>query len=119
MGMQKFRAPALPLAPVEYEQPQFSQLLRVLALYFNQLDSTTPLQIDGLRLLNLATSGYNLPTGTVFEDNSFLKIVRLNDAYTEGLAATTALGTVDVVTSFDISPTARAVVLAGIVPTVI
>jgi hypothetical protein len=96
MGMQRFRAPALPLAPPEYDQQQLSQLIGVLRLYFNQLDSNVPLQMDGLRLLNLPTSGYNLQEGTVFRDGEYLKVVLPNYAYLEGVSGTASVGTVTV-----------------------
>ena len=96
MGMQRFRAPALPLAPVDYDQQHMSQLIGALRLYFTQQDSNVPLQMDGLRLLNLATSGYNLPEGTVFRDGEFLKIVLPNFAYLQGVSGTGNVGTVTV-----------------------
>lgn len=46
MGMLKFRSPALPLPRELYDRQYFDQFIRVLTLYFNQLDSTTPLQND-------------------------------------------------------------------------
>jgi len=46
MGMIKFKSPALPLPRELYDRQYFDQLLRVLTIYFNQLDSTTPLQND-------------------------------------------------------------------------
>ena len=96
MGMQKFRAPALPLATPEYDQQQLSQLIGVLRLYFGQLDSTTPLQVDGIRLLNLPTSGYNLPDGTVFQVGENLKIVVPYISSLFGVSATASVGTVTV-----------------------
>jgi hypothetical protein len=96
MGMQKFRAPALPLAPPKYDQQQLSQLIGVLRLYFTQLDSNVPLQVDGIRLLNLATSGYNLPNGTVFRVGEDLKVVVPNISYLFGVSGTGAVGTVTV-----------------------
>lgn len=96
MGMQKFRAPALPLAPLEYDQQHLSQLIGVLRLYFQQLDSTVPLQVDGIRLLNLPTSGYNLPDGTVFRDGEYLKIALPDFAYVAGVSGTGNIGTVTV-----------------------
>jgi hypothetical protein len=44
MAMLKFRAPPLPLASLNYNQDNMAQLIRALTLYFNQLDSTTPVQ---------------------------------------------------------------------------
>ncbi len=44
MAMLKFRAPPLPIAGGEYKQEYFAQLIRALALYFNQIDSQTPVQ---------------------------------------------------------------------------
>ena len=94
--MQKFRAPALPLAPPEYDQQHVSQLIGALRLYFAQLDSNTPLQADGIRLLNLPTSGYNLPNGTVFQVGEDLKIVVPYISYLYGVSATASVGTVTV-----------------------
>jgi len=96
MAMQRFRAPALPLAPVEYDQQQLSQLIGVLRLYFTLLDSNVPLQADGIRLLNLPTSGYNLPNGTVFQVGEDLRIVVPNISYLFGVSATARVGTVTV-----------------------
>ena len=96
MGMQRFRAPALPLAPAEYDQQHMAQLIGALRLYFTQSDSNASLQIDGIRLLNLPTSGYNLPEGTVFRDGEFLKIALPNFAYLQGVSGTGNIGTVTV-----------------------
>ena len=96
MGMQKFRAPALPLAPMEYDQQHMSQMIGALRLYFAQSDSNAALQLDGLRLLNLPTSGYNLPDGTVFQVGEDLKIVVPYISYVFGVSATASVGTVTV-----------------------
>lgn len=96
MGMQKFRAPALPIATPEYDPQQLAQLIGVLRLYFTQLDSNVPLQTDGIRLLNLPTSGYNLPNGTVFQVGGDLKIVVPYISYLNGVSATASVGTVTV-----------------------
>ena len=57
MAMIKFVAPALPLPPPEYNSMYQTDLIRILRLYFNQLDSNTPLAADyfkgrGDQLLN-------------------------------------------------------------------
>ena len=78
--MQQFVAPPLPVPPPEYDQQYVTNLIRALRLYFNQLDSTTSLQIEGLSLLALPTSGYGLRTGTVFRVGDDLKIVASNIA---------------------------------------
>lgn len=46
MAMIKFRAPALPLPLNQYNPDQQNQLIRALNIYFNQLDSLTPLQAE-------------------------------------------------------------------------
>lgn len=48
MGMLKFRAPPLPISGREYKQDYFAQLIRALTLYFNQLDSLTPVQWESV-----------------------------------------------------------------------
>ena len=96
MGMQQFRAPAIPLPPDEYNRQQFDEIFRALRLYFSSLDSNAALQLDGLRLLNLATSGNGLPNGTVFRIGEDLKIVVLNIGYLLGVSAQASVGTVTV-----------------------
>ena len=52
MAMEKFRASPLPVPPREYDQQYMTQLIRVLGLYFSQIDSQTPMQNDSYRALN-------------------------------------------------------------------
>ena len=52
MAMTKFRAPALPLPGQSYDQTQVYQLIRALQLYFNQLDSLTPIEVDSVTAAN-------------------------------------------------------------------
>ena len=96
MGMQKFRFGNLPIPPAEYSPEHLRQAFRILELYFNQLDSTTPLVTDGIRLLSLATSGYGLPNGTVFRIGEDLKVVVPNIAYPLGVSSVASVGTVTV-----------------------
>jgi hypothetical protein len=72
-------------------------LIGVLRLYFTQLDSNAALQVDGIRLLNLPTSGYNLQDGIVFRDGDNLKVALPNFAYAQGVLGTGAVGSVTVV----------------------
>lgn len=43
------KAPALPLAPVEYDQRYMDQMLSILRLYFTQLDNPGPCAASTLR----------------------------------------------------------------------
>jgi hypothetical protein len=52
MALEKFRAPAIPLPPNEYNRQQFDEIFRSLRLYFNQLDSLTPNQANSYRADN-------------------------------------------------------------------
>ena len=46
MGMINFKSPALPLPRGDYSPEQQNQFIRALNIYFNQLDSTTPVQSE-------------------------------------------------------------------------
>lgn len=52
MALEKFRAPNLPQPGREYDQQYLMQLIRVLGLYFSQLDSQTPNQAQSYRADN-------------------------------------------------------------------
>lgn len=79
MGMQKFRAPALPVPPAEYDQMYHTQLIRILSNYFSQLDSTTPTVFDAISLKNLPTEAdlANLREGTVYRDTTADNVLKV------------------------------------------
>lgn len=84
MGMVKFAAPALPLPRELYDRQYFDQFIRVLTLYFNQLDSTTPLQHDyylgdgwGLKNPHIAASDTTDP-GQIATGNDIPTVVNWN-----------------------------------------
>lgn len=52
MALEKFRASPLPNPPVNYDQQYLRQLIRVLEVYFDQLDSLTPNQAQSYRADN-------------------------------------------------------------------
>jgi hypothetical protein len=52
MAMEKFRVSPLPIPPFEYSKQYLDQLVRVLNLYFGQLDSLTPQQAQSYRADN-------------------------------------------------------------------
>jgi hypothetical protein len=52
MALERFRAPPLPNPPQEYDPTYVRQLIRVLELYFTQLDSFTPNQAQSYRADN-------------------------------------------------------------------
>lgn len=60
MAMKKFRVSPLPLPPAEYNPEYMTQLLRVMELYFSQLDSKVGLVNDSYE----ASVSYTLGTVT-------------------------------------------------------
>lgn len=52
MALEKFRAAPLPIPGIEYDQQYMLQLIRVIGLYFSQLDSLTPNQAQSYRADN-------------------------------------------------------------------
>jgi hypothetical protein len=59
MAMERFRAPPLPVPPNNYDQQYATQLIRVLGLYFTQLDSLTPQQANSYRADNFYGGLFN------------------------------------------------------------
>lgn len=87
MAMLKFRAPPLPIAGAQYNQDYFAQLIRALALYFNQLDSTTPVQWESVNAAffngGLFTgNGYGLTIPHVAASDSTDQYATANDTPT-------------------------------------
>lgn len=50
----KFKAPALPNAPVQYSAQSYDSLNKILRIYFNQIDATNVELIDAVSALEQA-----------------------------------------------------------------
>ena len=96
MTMRSFRAPPLPLAPLEYDKSYLDQLVRVLNIYFTHLDSQNALHLEGLTLTNLTEAPVGLPPFSLYRDGRSVKILLPQDTGVEGLSATVSLGSVTV-----------------------
>jgi len=59
MAMEKFRAAPLPQPPEQYDPRYMRQVLRVLEIYFDQLDSLTPRQANSYRADNFYGGVFN------------------------------------------------------------
>lgn len=59
MALEKFKAPPLPNAPAQYDPQYIRQLIRVLEIYFSQLDSLTPNQSQSYRADNFYGGAFN------------------------------------------------------------
>ena len=82
--MEKFKASPLPIPTMEYNEQYMMQLVKVLELYFNRLDSKTPVQADYFR-----GGGYHLefPYGA-FSDLTSQNVASTTSAYAMRLNTT-------------------------------
>jgi hypothetical protein len=85
MALEKFQAPALPVPPVEYDQRYHTDLIRILRLYFNQLDSLTPNQANSYRADNFY--GGNFTGSNITADSVTTDLLTATQAYIFALTA--------------------------------
>lgn len=79
MANQNVVAPRLPVAPIEYDQRFMDEFIRILRLYFAQIDNNGPLQGTTLNL-----SSINQSTGTadiILPTQASLSTLRRGDIY--------------------------------------
>jgi len=90
MAMERFQAPALPVPPVEYDQRYHTDLIRILRLYFNQLDSLTPNQANSYRA-DYFYGGEFIGdlTGDVVADVATIKLLNTIQAYIQAATINT------------------------------
>ena len=74
-------SPVLPIPPTQYSVEYMDQLLRVLRLYFSDLDAVTPvraatLNID-LRTLPTEADVADLRTGDVYRDSTANNVLKV------------------------------------------
>lgn len=90
MALEKFRASPLPIPPSEYSPEHFRQLIRVLELYFSQLDSLTPNQAQSYRADNFYGGNFiGDLTGDVVADNVTVKLLNTVQAYIQAATIST------------------------------
>ena len=70
MALERFRAPPLPNPPQDYDPTYVRQLIRVLELYFTQLDSFTPNQAQSYRADNFYGGVFVCKNVTTTEKNA-------------------------------------------------
>ena len=85
MALERFRASPLPIPPAEYSPEHFRQLIRVIELYFSQLDSLTPNQAESYRANNFY--GGNFTGGNVTADAVTVDLLNAYQAYIFALTA--------------------------------
>lgn len=92
MGMIKFKAPALPLPTKNYDEAQFAQLIRALRIYFQQLDSRTPIEHELFQGGDFAGDTF---TGTYFQGRGD-KLINPYGAWQSNLTQTNVANTATV-----------------------
>jgi hypothetical protein len=81
MALERFKAAPLPNPPAQYDPQYLRQLIRVLEIYFNQLDSLSPNQAQSYRADNFyggVFTGNGI--GLTFPHNQFTSLVDQNAA---------------------------------------
>ena len=99
MALERFKAAPLPNPPAQYDPQYLRQLIRVLEIYFNQLDSLSPNQAQSYRADNFyggAFTGTNVTADTVTASSliaSHADIDRVDALYigTDDLAAQSSI----------------------------
>ena len=99
MALERFKAAPLPNPPAQYDPQYVRQLIRVIEIYFNQLDSITPNQAQSYRAANFyggTFTGANVNADTVTASSMIVghaDIDRVDALYvdTDDLAAQSAI----------------------------
>lgn len=77
-----------------------NRLVRSIEMYLLRNADRGFVRASTISVTDLPTSGFNLRAGDLFiDENGFIKISLLSDAYTSSVASATALGTVTVTTT--------------------
>ena len=69
--------PILPFAPAQYEQRYMDEFVRMLTLYFQQLQTPGPLRGNTLVLTRLPTSAAGLPSGSIWVDTANSYVLKM------------------------------------------
>jgi hypothetical protein len=91
--------PFFPVAPQQYEQPYFAEIVRSFSVYLEQMQNPGEGRNTFMVLTNLQTDDSGLETGALFQQAGFVKITLINTPHVRGSAGTGEIGTVTVSTT--------------------
>ncbi len=91
--------PFFPVAPQQYEQPYFAEVVRAFSVYLEQMQNPGEGRNTFMVLTNLQTDDSGLETGALFQQDGFVKITLSNKPHVRGSAGTGGVGSVTVTTS--------------------
>lgn len=98
MSSRNLVRPYFPVAPAQYDQSYFSEVVRAFSVYLEQMQNPGEGRNTQLVLTNLQTDDSGLETGALFQQDGFVKIALINTPHVRGSAATGGVGTVTVST---------------------
>ena len=90
--------PFFPVAPQQYEQPYFAEVVRAFSVYLEQMQNPGEGRNTFIVLTNLQTDDSGLETGAWFQQDGSVKITLANKPHARGSAATGQVGSVTVST---------------------
>ena len=90
--------PYFPVAPAEYSQTYFSEVVRAFSVYLEQVQNPGEGRNTFMVLTDLQTDDSGLETGALFQQDGFVKITLNNTPHVRGSAATGGVGIVTVST---------------------
>ena len=105
MALEKFKASPLVVPPPEYDQQYMTQLIRILGIYFSQLDSLTPNQAQSYRADNFYGGDFS---GQTFTGDDFVGGLFSGDGYGLKLPHIAASDSTDQIAGGNNTPTAVA-----------
>lgn len=91
--------PFFPIAPEEYDQRYFSEVVRAFSVYLEQMQNPGEGRNTQLVLTNLQTDDSGLETGALFQQDGFVKIALINTPHVRGSSGTGGVGSVTVTTT--------------------
>lgn len=91
--------PFFAVPPEQYDQQYFANLTRSFSVYMGQKQNPGEERATRLTLTDLQEDDSGLETGALFQQDGFVKIALINKPHVRGLAGTSAVGTITVITS--------------------
>jgi len=91
--------PYFGIPPGNYDQAYFTELVRSFSVFLQQVQNPGEGRNTTIVLTNLQTDDVGLETGTLFQQDGFVKVSLGNVPHVRGVSASGSVGTVGVVTT--------------------
>jgi len=93
---RRLSKPLFPLPPPQYDEQYFAEIVRSFSVFLQQIQNPGDGRFTTITITDLPTNDVGLESGTIFNQDGFLRVSQLDTTFVAGTSGTMSVGSVSV-----------------------